>query len=99
MNFADIFNVLMGETPTLRPSPRGTPACVLNGCKKELVLIPGSTRLAYDRKGKPILAKNKAGRLYHVSETYGVTKAQWKAMQNDQKRKAAGRWYSGAKVA
>lgn len=76
----------------------GIPASVLGGCKEELVLIPGAVQLAFTREGKPVLAKNKQGRVYQVSENYAVTRKQWKAKQNDQKRKAAGRWYSGAEA-
>jgi hypothetical protein len=69
----------------------GTPMSVLNGCKEELVLIPGASALAFTKEGKPIMAKAKTGRAYQVTENYAVTRKQWKAMQNDQKRKAAGK--------
>lgn len=77
----------------------GIPTSVLAGCKEELVLIPGAVQFAYTKEGKPVLAKNKKGQTYHVQDNYAVTRKQWKAMQNDQKRKAAGRWYSGAEAA
>ena len=75
---------------------KGTPLNVLQGCKKELVVIPGSDRPATRKDGTPIYAKDKRGQKYLVMDQYAVTKKQWKQMQNDQKRKAAGRWYSGA---
>lgn len=78
---------------------RGTPPSVLGGCKTELVLLPGMSKPAYTKEGKPVLAKNKQGRVYHVTENYAVTRKQWKQMVNDQKRKEAGRWYSGKKAA
>lgn len=78
---------------------RGIPPSVLGGCKPELVLLPGMSKPAYTKEGKPVLAKNKAGRTYHVTENYAVTRKQWKQMVNDQKRKEAGRWYSGKKAA
>ena len=77
----------------------GTPLCVLQGCKKKLVLVPGQTAPAFTKEGKPIMAKDKHGRSYQVQDNYGITAKQWKQMQNDQKRKAQGRWYSGAEVA
>lgn len=81
------------------PAKTGIPLSVLMGCKKEHVLIPGASRPSYTREGKPVIAKNEHGKEYHVMENYAVTKKMWKSMQNDQKRKAEGRWYSGAKVA
>lgn len=89
----------MGITEIGPRQVSGTPISVLMGCKKELVLIPGATSLAYTREGKPVLAKNKHGRTYHVMDNYAVTRKQWKQMQNDQRRKEAGRWYSGAEAA
>lgn len=74
---------------------KGTPVSVLMGCKQELVLVPGATRPAFTREGKPVMAKDKHGRPYHVTDNYGVPKKLWKKMVNDQKRKDAGRWYSG----
>ncbi|HEY7824529.1 MAG TPA: hypothetical protein VIG24_16930 [Acidimicrobiia bacterium] len=79
----------------LGPVRKGTPINVLMGCKKELVVIPGTDRPATRKDGTPIFAKDKHGKRYMVMDQYGVTKKQWKQMQNDQKRKAAGRWYSG----
>ena len=79
----------------------GLPMCVAAGCKKELVLVPGKTSPAFTKEGKPIMARTKArdgGRLYQVQDNYGISKKQWKSMVNDQKRKAAGRWYSGAEA-
>lgn len=73
----------------------GTPMSVLTGCKKGVVVIPGSDRPAMRRDGTPIFAVDKHGKKYLVTDQYGVSSRQWKAMQNDQKRKAAGRWYSG----
>jgi hypothetical protein len=77
----------------------GRPMNVALGCKKKLVKIPGAERLAYKRDGTPAMAMGKGNRPYHASENYAVPARQWKQMQNDMKRKAAGRWYSGAKVA
>lgn len=74
----------------------GTPISVLTGCRKELVVLPGMDQPAVRKDGTPIISKDKHGRDYQVMDQYAVTKKQWKAMQNDQKRKAAGRWYSGA---
>tara|TARA_R110000772_G_scaffold114351_1_gene218744 strand:+ start:1238 stop:1600 length:363 start_codon:yes stop_codon:yes gene_type:complete len=78
--------------------PSGVPLSVASGCKKKLVLMPSMSQPAYSRKGKPILAKDKHGRTHQVMENYGVSSKAWKQMQNDQKRKAAGRWYSGAEA-
>lgn len=75
---------------------KGTPINVLMGCKKELVVMPGMDRPATRKDGTPIYAKDKHGKQYLVMDQYAVTRKQWKQMQNDQKRKAAGRWYSGA---
>lgn len=74
---------------------RGVPMSVLTGCNTELVAIPGMDQPAFSKKGKPIMAKDKHGRIYQVQENYAVTRKQWKAMQNDEKRKSEGRWYSG----
>lgn len=88
----------------LRDNPRlptsGIPASVLGGCKQELVVIPGTDRPAFTKEGKPVLAHVKgSGRKYQVMEQMGIPRKQWKALVNEQKRKAAGRWYSGAQVA
>lgn len=83
----------------LGPVAKGIPPSVAMGNKKGLVLIPGATRPAMTRDGKPLMATNKRGQTYQVQDNYGVTPKQWRMMQNDQKRKAAGRWYSGAQVA
>lgn len=77
----------------------GIPESVLTGCKKKLVMIPGASRPAFTKEGRPVMAKDKHGRTYHVMENYAVPAKQWKQMQREQARKAAGRWYSGAKVA
>ena len=74
---------------------RGLPMNVAMGNKTELVAIPGLGAPAFSKSGKPIMAKDRHGRPYQVTENYGVTRKQWKQMQNDEKRKAAGRWYSG----
>ena len=80
----------------LGPVQKGTPINVLMGCKKELVQVPGASQPATRKDGTPIYSVDKRGNRYLVMDNYAVTKKQWKQMQNDQKRKAAGRWYSGA---
>ena len=82
----------------LGPVQKGTPINVLMGNKKEHVIVPGQTSPAYTKEGKPVMAQDKHGRVYHVQDQYAVSKKQWKSMVNDQKRKAAGRWYSGAEA-
>lgn len=77
---------------------KGTPTSVLNGCRKELVLIPGATRPAFTKDGKPLMARDKHGRVYHVTDNYAVDKKRWKQMQRDQAREASGRWFSGKKA-
>jgi len=77
----------------------GTPLNVLQGCKKKLVLVPGASRPAFSKRGKPIMAKDKHGRTYHVMENYGIPSKQWKAMQRDQERKARGLSYNGEPTA
>ncbi|UXO93776.1 hypothetical protein Pan1_61 [Pseudanabaena phage Pan1] len=83
----------------LGPVQRGIPGSVLMGNREELVLIPGATRPAYTKEGKPVLIKTKQGRTIQATENFAVTRKQWKQMINDQKRKAEGRWYSGKKAA
>ena len=95
MNFFNLLMANLFDDKNLRPVPKGTPACVLNGCKPETVIIPRSGRPAFTKKGKPVMAKDKHGKVYQVTEHYGMSKKMWKQMLNDQKRKAAGRWYSG----
>lgn len=86
-----------------RDNPRlhynGTPPSVLAGCRKLLVAIPGENKPAVTKEGKPIISRDKRGTPYHVMDQYSVPVRLYKQMVNDQKRKAAGRWYSGAKVA
>jgi len=80
----------------------GAPINVLMGCKKKVMLIPGATRPAYTKEGKPVMARTKASagsRLYHVQDNLGISVREWKSRVNDEKRKAVGRWYSGKKVA
>lgn len=79
----------------LGPMSKGIPTSVLMGNKEELVLIPGATRPAYTKEGKPVLIKTKHGRTIQATENWAVPRKQWKQMVNDQKRKAEGRWYSG----
>ncbi|ARB06148.1 hypothetical protein FDH38_gp094 [Dinoroseobacter phage vB_DshS-R5C] len=74
---------------------KGTPVNVLMGCKEELVIVPGSDRPATRKDGTPIIGTAKGGKKYQVMDQYAIPKKRWKAMQNDQKRKAEGRWYSG----
>jgi len=76
----------------------GVPFSVLGGCKKAVTIVPGSEKPAYTKEGKPVMAKDKNGRVYHVMDQYSIPTKQWKQMQREQKRKAEGRWYSGAKV-
>uniref|UniRef100_A0AAU7VGE9 Uncharacterized protein n=1 Tax=Dinoroseobacter phage vB_DshS_R26L TaxID=3161158 RepID=A0AAU7VGE9_9CAUD len=83
----------------IKPAPKGIPVSVLNGCKQELVLVPGMSSPAYTKEGKPVMARDKHGRVYHVMDNYAIPKKRWKQMQREQARKEAGRWYSGAKVA
>ena len=74
---------------------RGIPPSVLGGCKQELVLMPGSSKPALGRDGKPMMAKDKKGRQYQVMDTYGVPVKRWKQMQRDQERKAKGKYFNG----
>lgn len=83
----------------LGPVQKGTPLNVLQGCKQELVVIPGTDRPATRKDGTPIYSKDKRGQKYLVMDQYAVPKKQWKAMQQAEKRKAAGRWYSGKPMA
>jgi len=76
----------------------GIPLSVLGGCKKAVTIVPGTEKPAYTKEGKPVMAKDKHGRVYHATDQYGIPTKQWKQMQREQKRKAEGRWYSGAKV-
>lgn len=78
---------------------KGTPVNVLMGCKEELVPVPGMSTPAIRKNGEPLLAKDRHGRVYQVMDNYGIPKKRWKQMQREQARKAAGQWYSGAKVA
>ena len=78
---------------------KGIPPSVLMGCKQELVLIPGASRPAFTKEGKPVMAKDKRGKVYQVMDNYAVTKRQWKQMQRDQERKAAGKSYNGETAA
>jgi len=82
----------------LGPVQKGTPINVLLGNKKEHVIIPGQSSPAYTKEGNPVMAKDKYGRVYHVQDQYAVSKKLWRSMVNDQKRKAEGRWYSGAEA-
>lgn len=77
----------------------GIPESVLTGCQKKLVMIPGASRPAFTKEGKPVMAKDKHGRTYHVMENYAVPVKQWKQMQRDQARKAAGLSYNGEPAA
>lgn len=77
----------------------GTPSNVLEGCRKKLVVIPGASRPAFSKTGKPIIAKDKHGHQYHVMENYGVPVKQWKAMQRNEERKAKGLSYNGEPTA
>ena len=81
---------------------RGTPPEVLAGCRRKVYVPPAPGEPAFTREGKPIIAKQKTslgGRPYHVLNHRGIDNRVWKSMLNDQKRKAAGRWYSGKKEA
>lgn len=73
-------------------NPSRVPLNVLTGCKQELVVVPGTDHPASTREGKPIFATRKGGQRYRVTDQYGITRKQWKAMINDEKRKAAGRY-------
>ena len=77
----------------------GIPLSVLAGCKQSLTLIPGMSQPAFTREGKPVMAKDKHGRTYHVQENYAIPTKRWKQMQRDQERKAAGKSYSGEPTA
>lgn len=74
---------------------KGIPQSVLAGCQKKIVLVPGARKLAYTKDGKPLMARTKRGASYHVMDNYGISVQQWKQRVNDEKRTAAGRWYSG----
>ncbi len=74
---------------------KGTPLSVLNGCRKELVVVPGSDRPAFTKEGKPVLAKDKHGRTYQVTDQYAVPVKRWKQMLRDEERKASGRAFNG----
>lgn len=73
-------------------NPSRIPACVLNGCVQELVIVPGSDQPASTRKGKPVFALNKQGRKYRVTDQYGITRQRWKKLVADEQRAAAGRF-------
>jgi len=77
----------------------GLPINVAMGCRKKVVLIPGATRPAYTKEGKPVMAKDKHGRTYHVQDNLGMGVKEWKSRVQDEKRKAEGRWYSGKATA
>jgi len=82
-----------------RPIAKGTPMNVLAGCPEELTIMPGLDKLATTKEGKPVMARERGskGRVYQVVDQYGIPTPRWKKMQSDQARKAAGRWYSGAR--
>jgi hypothetical protein len=76
----------------------GLPPNVAAGCRKKVVLIPGASRPAFTKEGKPVMARteaSKGGRPYQVMDNLGISVKEWKSRVNDEKRKAAGRWYSG----
>ena len=80
------------------PMRSGTPTNVLMGCKKGTILIPGATRPAFTKEGKPVMAKtkdSKGGRKYQVQDNMGMSVAEWKSRVKDQERKANNRWFSG----
>ena len=60
----------------------------------------GGTVVKGTPRVSPVMARLKgSGRVYQVTEQIAIPRKQWKALVNEQKRKAAGRWYSGAQVA
>ncbi len=73
----------------------GMPRSVFMGCKTEHVRIPGTDKPSFISHDKPRMARNKHGKLYQVMEGLCMERRRWKTLVNDQKRKAAGRWYSG----
>lgn len=73
----------------------GTPLNVLMGCKPALTVVPGTDTPARTKEGKPVLAKNKAGRVYQVMDQYAIPTKRWKQMQRDQQRREAGRYFNG----
>lgn len=95
-NAMDHCLAVAGVDPTeVRPGPSGIPASVLAGCRKGLVIVPGTDQVARRKDGTVIMSKDKRGRVYPVMDQYGIDTTRWKSMQNDEKRKAQKRWYSG----
>lgn len=86
----------------IKPVPRGIPLNVLAGCPPGVFILPGPGKPALTRKGKQMIAQTKAsqgGQRYQVMDQRAVSMRGWKMRINDEKRKAAGRWYSGKKEA
>lgn len=79
----------------VRPGLSGIPLSVLMGCKKEVVMIPGTQTAARDKDGNVLMRKDKRGRSVPVMQTYGMTRKEWKARVQMENRKAESRWYSG----
>lgn len=76
-------------------SAPGLPNSVAAGCRKKLFIVPRSEHPAFTKKGKRLMQRTKDGRDYQIMDQRGVDWKVWKAAVNDQRRKAAGRWYSG----
>lgn len=82
----------------IKPATRGTPMNVLAGCRPGVFAIPGPGTPALTKEGKQVVAKTRAsmgGRPYQVMDQRGISMREWKTRINDEKRKKAGRWYSG----
>lgn len=79
----------------LKPTQPRVPYGALVTNSANLVIVPGTEQAAVNRRGEPMMARAKGGREYRVMENYAVSRKQMRAMMQEQKRRAEGRWYSG----